>query len=147
MTLSMNLDTGASLGEPGEPAGRGSVPPRAVLGRFAAMDAGRTTVHDIRSEAQRWRDGDIPDAVRHPRNVLEWRADPASGHSDPALSAALDRCLIVVCDEGYQSSLAAANLHDLGCSNATDLIGGFQAWRAAGLAVVPAVDRPLALRT
>src|SRR4051794_26028285 len=171
MTLSMNLDTDASVGKPGEPAARGSVPPRAELGRFAAMDAGRTTVHDIldaarrrlrrltpeqaadavrggailvdvRSEAQRWRDGDIPDAVRHPRNVLEWRADPASGHSDPALSAALDRCLIVVCDEGYQSSLAAAALQDLGFFNATDLIGGFQAWRAAGLPVVAAVDRP-----
>src|SRR3954453_22715768 len=148
----------------------------APRGQFAAMEAGRTTVHDIldaarrrlqrltpgqaanamrsgallvdiRSEAQRWRDGDIPGAVRHPRNVLEWRADPASGHSDPALSAALDRCLIVVCDEGYQSSLAAAALQDLGFFNATDLIGGFQAWRAAGLAVVPAADRPPAAET
>src|SRR3954466_12916370 len=91
---------------------------------------------DIRSEAQRCRDGQIPGAVCHPRNVLEWRADPASEHSDPALSADLSRCVILVCDEGYQSSLAAATLKDLGFPNATDVIGGFQAWRAAGLAVV-----------
>ena len=102
---------------------------------------------DIRSEAQRWRDGDIPGAVRHPRNVLEWRADPASGHSDAVLSAALNRCVILVCDEGYQSSLAAATLKDLGFENATDLIGGFQAWRAAGLTIVPAADRPLGFET
>ncbi len=81
--------------------------------------------------------------MRHPRNVLEWRADPASGHSDAVLSAALNRCVILVCDEGYQSSLAAATLKDLGFENATDLIGGFQAWRAAGLTIVPAADRPL----
>ena len=97
---------------------------------------------DIRSEGQRWRDGEIPGAVRHPRNVLEWRVDPASGHSDHALSADLNRRLILVCDEGYQSSLAAATLKELGFAKATDLIGGFQAWKSAGLPVVPATDRP-----
>jgi rhodanese-related sulfurtransferase len=70
--------------------------------------------------------------------VLEWRLDPASGHCDPAL-ADLDRRVILVCDEGYQSSLAAATLQDLGLRRATDLEGGFQAWRAAGLPVRPAV--------
>jgi rhodanese-related sulfurtransferase len=90
---------------------------------------------DIRSELQRQRDGEVPDAVRHPRNVLEWRADPASGHSDPRLSGDLLRRIIVICDEGYQSSLAAATLQDLSFINATDLIGGFQAWRAAGLPI------------
>jgi rhodanese-related sulfurtransferase len=64
--------------------------------------------------------------------------DPASGHSAPELGDALDRRIIVVCDEGYQSSLAAATLQDLGCVRATDLIGGFQAWRGAGLTVEPA---------
>lgn len=90
---------------------------------------------DIRSEHQRARDGTIPGALFHPRNVLEWRADPSSGHDDPALSGDLGRTVVVVCDEGYQSSLAAAALQDLGYANATDLDGGFQAWRAAGLPV------------
>jgi rhodanese-related sulfurtransferase len=92
-------------------------------------------VVDIRSEAHRARDGVIPGALWYPRNVLEWRADPASGHHDPALSADLDRRIILVCDGGYQSSLAAATLQDLGFARATDLEGGFTAWRAAGLPV------------
>jgi len=92
-------------------------------------------VIDIRTEEQRQCDGLIPGALYHPRNVLEWRVDPTSGHSDPALGDNLARRLIVVCDEGYQSSLAAATLQDLGFANATDLAGGFQAWRDAGLRV------------
>jgi rhodanese-related sulfurtransferase len=93
---------------------------------------------DVRSESQRAADGTIPGARFHPRNVLEWRVDPASSHHDPELSRDLDRVIVVVCDEGYQSSLAAATLQDLGFANATDLVGGFQAWRAAGLPVGPA---------
>jgi rhodanese-related sulfurtransferase len=107
-----------------------------------AMHAGAVLV-DIRSEMQRRRNGEIPGALRHPRNVLEWRADPASGHSDPAMSADLDARVMLICDEGYQSSLAAATLKDLGFGNATDVIGGFQAWKAAGLPVAPAVDPAL----
>jgi rhodanese-related sulfurtransferase len=103
---------------------------------LAAMAAGAVLI-DIRSEQQRERHGVIPGAHFVPRNVLEWRLDPASGHSDPSLGATLDRPVILVCDEGYQSSLAAATLQDLGFRHATDLAGGFQAWRAAGLAVVP----------
>lgn len=95
---------------------------------------------DIRSELHRGRDGTIPGAVFHPRNVLEWRADPASGYDDPRLSGDLDRRLIVVCQEGYQSSLVAATLMDMGFTRATDLIGGFEAWRDAGLPVEPAED-------
>jgi rhodanese-related sulfurtransferase len=90
---------------------------------------------DIRSERDRERDGVIPGARCIPRNVLEWRLDPASGHSDPQLSDALDRRLILVCNEGYQSSLAAATLQDLGFTRATDLVGGFLAWRVAGLPI------------
>jgi rhodanese-related sulfurtransferase len=90
---------------------------------------------DIRSEVQRERDGVIPGAVHHTRNVLEWRADPASTDRDATLSADLDRQVILVCDGGYQSSLAAATLQDLGFARATDMVGGFQAWRAAGLPV------------
>jgi rhodanese-related sulfurtransferase len=100
----------------------------------AALAAGALLV-DVRSDAQRAADGVIPDAIFHPRNVLEWRCDPASGHDDPRLSSDLDRRLIVVCNEGYQSSLAAATLQDLGFTRATDLSGGFQAWSAAGLPV------------
>ncbi len=100
------------------------------------MSAGALLV-DIRSESQRSDDGVIPGAAYHPRNVLEWRMDPASGHSDPAVGG-LDRRVIVVCNEGYQSSLAAATLRDIGFTRAADLVGGFQAWRGAGLPVEPA---------
>jgi rhodanese-related sulfurtransferase len=104
-----------------------------------ALDAVRrgAVLVDIRTERQRQADGVIPGALFHPRNVLEWRVDPASGHSDPALGGDLDAWLIIVCNEGYQSSLAAATLKDLGFTRATDLVGGFQAWRAAGLPVEP----------
>jgi rhodanese-related sulfurtransferase len=91
---------------------------------------------DVRSEFQRARDGVIPGARFHPRNVLEWRLDPACDARDPEV-ARYDAHVIVMCDEGYQSSLAAANLRAIGLARATDLAGGFQAWRAAGLPVEP----------
>jgi rhodanese-related sulfurtransferase len=91
---------------------------------------------DVRSELQRERDGVVPGSVFFPRNVLEWRCDPASPARDERVSD-LGRQLIVMCHEGYQSSLAAANLRRLGFERATDLAGGFQAWRAAGLPVEP----------
>jgi rhodanese-related sulfurtransferase len=91
---------------------------------------------DIRSEVHRAADGVIAGAAFFPRNALEWRLDPASGHSDPVLSRDLGRRLILVCNEGYQSSLAAATLQQLGFVRATYLVGGFQAWKAAGLPVV-----------
>jgi rhodanese-related sulfurtransferase len=106
-----------------------------------AMAAGALVI-DIRSESQRARDGVIPGARFVARNVLEWRMDPACRHRDPTLARA-DRPVVVVCDEGYQSSLAAATLQHLGLPLATDLIGGFQAWRDAGLPVEPlAPDAP-----
>ena len=98
----------------------------------AALGEGGVLI-DIRSERERDRDGLIPGARFVPRNVLEWRLDPESGHGDPALGADLDRQIILVCNEGYQSSLAAATLQDLGFARATDVVGGFQAWRAVGL--------------
>ena len=73
-----------------------------------------------------------------PRNVLEWRCDPASDHRDERIAPG--RQVVVMCDEGYQSSLAAATLRDLGV-DATDLDGGFQAWRAAGLPTEPSRAR------
>jgi rhodanese-related sulfurtransferase len=92
---------------------------------------------DIRADDQRAADGTVPTAVRIPRNVLEWRCDPSSDHRDERVSDPAKR-IIVMCNEGYQSSLAAALLQDLGLEHATDLDGGFQAWRAAGLPVEPA---------
>jgi rhodanese-related sulfurtransferase len=106
----------------------------------AAVRDGAVLV-DIRSERDREREGLIPGALFVPRNVLEWRLDPASGHSAPELVDALDRRIILVCNEGFQSSLAAATLRDLGFVRATDLVGGFQAWRNAGLPVELAPDR------
>ena len=95
-------------------------------------------VLDIRSEFHRARDGVIPGSRFHPRSVLEWRMDPSSGHDDPELSGAPDRQVILVCHEGYSSSIAAATLQDLGFPRATDLVGGFTAWREAGLPIEPA---------
>lgn len=103
----------------------------------AAADAvreGRAVLVDIRAESQRAADGLVPGAAFVARNVLEWRLDPGSAWRDPEL-ARTDRRVIVMCDQGYQSSLAATTLQELGHEDATDLAGGFQAWRAAGLPV------------
>ena len=82
---------------------------------------------DIRPVEQRMRDGDLPDAIVIDRNVLEWRLDPACEHHIADV-ADHDTRIVIVCNEGYQSSLAAALLHDIGLHRATDLIGGYQAW-------------------
>ena len=96
---------------------------------------------DIRSDSQIAADGTIPGALVIARNVLEWRLDPASTHRHPDAPGLGDH-VILVCNEGYQSSLAAATLHDLGFERATDLDGGFQAWRQAGLPVAPPPSGP-----
>ena len=85
-------------------------------------------VIDIRPIEQRRRDGELPDAVVIDRNVLEWRLDPTSPNRLP-LATDVDVRLIIVCNEGYSSSLAAATLQELGLRRATDLVGGFQALR------------------
>jgi rhodanese-related sulfurtransferase len=87
---------------------------------------------DIRPAAQRAEEGEVPGALLVERNVLEWRFDPASDARLPI--ASYDLHVIVLCSEGYTSSLAAAALQQVGVRRATDVIGGFQAWRAAGLA-------------
>jgi rhodanese-related sulfurtransferase len=104
-----------------------------------ARDAisGGALLLDIRSESQRAADGIVPDTIWFARNVLEWRCDPSCEAYDDRVGD-LERHVIVMCDEGYQSSLAAATLQQLGFARATDLAGGFQAWRAAGLPVAPA---------
>ena len=86
---------------------------------------------DIRPQAQRDVEGEVPGAYVIERNVLEWRLDPASDARIPR--AASDLQVVVLCQEGYTSSLAAAALQDLGIERATDVVGGFGAWRAAGL--------------
>ena len=85
-------------------------------------------VIDVRPVEQRERDGDLPGAIVVDRNVLEWRLDPTSPHRLPVASDA-DVRFVIVCNEGYGSSLAARSLRDLGLARATDLVGGFQAWR------------------
>ncbi|WP_329123885.1 rhodanese-like domain-containing protein [Streptomyces sp. NBC_01465] len=100
---------------------------------FAAAADGALLV-DIRYAALRERDGLIPGALVVERNELEWRLDPQGSHR---AAEAKDHGLrvVVICNEGYASSLAAVSLRQLGLDRATDLIGGFQAWRAAGLPV------------
>ena len=97
-----------------------------------AAQAGALLV-DIRPVGLREADGEIPGALVIDRNVLEWRLAPESDHRIPEVRA--DKVVIIVCDEGYASSLAAATLQELGLPRATDLIGGFQAWRQRGLPV------------
>jgi rhodanese-related sulfurtransferase len=98
-----------------------------------AMREGAVLI-DIRAESQRADDGVVPGSLFVARNVLEWRCDPTSEHRDPRIDGR-ERQLILMCNEGYQSSLAAATLHELGLTRTADLDGGFQAWRAAGLPV------------
>ena len=100
----------------------------------AIRDRGAVLV-DIRPAAQRAEHGEIPGAVLIERNVLEWRLDPRSDARLP-FATSYDLEVIVTCQEGYTSSLAAASLHDLGLHRATDLDGGYAAWRAAGLPVI-----------
>jgi rhodanese-related sulfurtransferase/mannose-6-phosphate isomerase-like protein (cupin superfamily) len=91
---------------------------------------------DIRPESQRAIEGTIAGALIVERNVLEWRFDPASSTRLP-VATDHDLQMVVFCSEGYTSSLAAAALQDLGLWRATDMVGGFHAWRATGLPIVP----------
>lgn len=102
-----------------------------------AARTGEALLVDIRYAALRERDGVIPGALVIERNELEWRLDPRGSHRVPEATGH-DLRVVVICNEGYASSLAAASLHQLGLHRATDLVGGFQAWRGAGLPVEPA---------
>lgn len=106
------------------------------LGPLEAREAMRSgaLLVDIRSQAQRAEQGLVPGALHVERNVLEWRFDPRSAARLPQASYGLR--VILMCVEGYTSSLAAASLQDLGVAGATDLAGGFRAWQRAGLPVV-----------
>ena len=112
---------------------------RSGLSRIAAIDladaiAGDPTlvVADTRQAVDRATFGHIAGSVHLPRTVLEWRVDPDAGYANPAFTG-FDQRIVVVCNDGYSSSLAAANLQRLGFVNATDLIGGFMAWKRCGL--------------
>ena len=108
-----------------------------VDARQAAEEQARgALLVDTRTDAQRAAQGEIPGALRVGRTELEWRLDPTSPTRIPEATDHQIR-VIVVCAEGYSSSLAAASLQDIGLVNATDLIGGFEAWKAAGLPVTP----------
>jgi rhodanese-related sulfurtransferase len=102
----------------------------------AAAQADGALLVDIRPAHQRAADGEIPGALVIDRNVLEWRLDPQSPDRVPEV-AGPDQVVVVVCDAGYASSLAAASLQAVGLPGATDLDGGYQAWRAAGLPTTP----------
>jgi rhodanese-related sulfurtransferase len=105
---------------------------------FEAMATTGAILVDIRPVGQRAVEGTIPGALIVERNVLEWRFDPASSARLP-IAADHDIQVIVFCSEGYASSLAAAALQDLGLRRATDVVGGFHAWRAADLPTVPTI--------
>ena len=102
--------------------------------RAAELAANGARLVDTRPQWQRDAEGTLPGALVIERNHLEWRLDPTS---DARIPEATDHDVtwIVVCSEGYSSSLAAASLQDLGLRHATDLDGGFRAWKAAGLPV------------
>jgi rhodanese-related sulfurtransferase len=115
---------------------------RERIARYEPAEAERrarigSVLVDLRSQDERERDGIIPGSVHVPRSVLEWRADPESGNANPHVADG-ERELILLCAHGHSSSLAAASLVDLGHARAADLVGGFVAWREAGLLVVPA---------
>jgi rhodanese-related sulfurtransferase len=118
---------------------------RARLDRLSPAQAyqaqrGGAVLVDIRPAAQRRTAGEIPGAVIVERNVLEWRLDPRCEARLP-FADRYDLPVIVLCQEGYTSSLAAASLQDLGLHQATDLAGGFAAWSDAGLPVTTTHDR------
>ena len=103
---------------------------------LAAQQAGAVIV-DLRCDDDRRASGVIPGSVPVPLSVVFWRLDPTSGYDDPRLSDPA-RQFVLVCNDGYSSSIAAATLRDLGFDRATDLDGGFNAWRDAGLPLEPA---------
>lgn len=102
---------------------------------FEEMTGGALVI-DIRGDEQQRRDGLIPGAITIRRNVLEWRCDPRCRWRHAKIKSHSQR-VILVCDQGYQSSLAAANLQRLGLKRATDMSGGFSRWKKLGLPIVP----------
>ncbi|KAA2259524.1 rhodanese-like domain-containing protein [Solihabitans fulvus] len=96
---------------------------------------------DIRPHHNRLAEGEIPDSIPIERIVLEWRLDPFGEHKLPELTE--DTRVVVLCNEGYASSLAARDLRRIGLRHATDLVGGYRAWRAAGLPIREGGTQPI----
>src|SRR4051795_10303360 len=107
---------------------------RVEPGEAVRAAASGALIVDIRPLELRVRDGVIPGALAVGRNVMEWRLDPAGAHRIPDVTSH-EQVVVVVCDEGYASSFAAVSLQRLGLHRATDLIGGFQAWKTAGMPI------------
>lgn len=101
---------------------------------YRSLVAGGGVLVDVRTSDNRRRDGRLPDAIEIPLNVLEWRMDPGSPARHPS-GPDLDDLVVVICEQGYSSSLAAARLQQLGFSHATDVKGGFEAWRTASMPI------------
>jgi rhodanese-related sulfurtransferase len=108
---------------------RAAIEPRVTVDDLDGVLAGGGLVVDIRPVELRQRDGELPGALVIDRNVLEWRLDPTSDHRIPEVTGP-DQQVVLVCDESYATSLAAATLRRLGLHRATDLVGGYQAWLA-----------------
>src|SRR2546429_4306117 len=104
-------------------AARARLPTRVLAADLAKVAGGGGLIVDIRPVEQRSRDGELPGALVVDRNVLEWRLDPTSPHRVAEVRGH-DQPIVLVCDEGYASSLAAASLQRLGLRGATDLDGG-----------------------
>jgi rhodanese-related sulfurtransferase len=124
---------------------RSRIEPRPGPDEALAAQARGALLVDLRSGDERARTGVVPGSLHVPRSVLEWRADPACPDRNPTL-ADLEREVVLICAHGYSSSLAAATLRDLGFTRATDLDGGFDAWNAVGLPVIPAPPEPEGVR-
>ena len=121
---------------------------RARIDRVEPAEAARrlaagALLVDTRPVEQRDRDGEVPGAVVVDRNVLEWRLDPASPYRIPEVTG-YDLDVVVLCNQGYSSSLVADTLRSLGLHRAVDVIGGFEAWAAAGLPIAGAGSSDLA---
>jgi rhodanese-related sulfurtransferase len=114
---------------------------RAQIARLEPVDAYAATEQgalliDIRAEVDRERDGIVPGSLHIPRTVLEWRLDPESSWRNPHVGN-LDQQIVLICDHGCSSIFAAATLVELGFARAGDVVGGFAAWRKAGLPIAP----------
>ena len=119
---------------------RRKIEPRLEPDRAHEAQVSGALIIDLRSNDERRESGVIPGSIHIPRSVLEWRVDPECEHRNPA-ACDLDKVIILMCADGFSSSLAAASLRELGFRRATDLIGGFNAWKVTGLPVRPAREQ------
>jgi rhodanese-related sulfurtransferase len=150
--FSSGVDTGPRESHDGNVSSESSRTPLDLLLEAAAARIERLTprqalaaaqhgalIVDIRSDLARARDGIVPGSLHIPRTVLEWRFDPG-GHWRNPHCGGIDRRLVLICEHGCSSVLAAAVLRDLGYGSAGDVIGGFVAWQQEGLPIVAAPD-------